>query len=767
MNMQILSEMLAAKDSDAMQKKIINDIFSQGLSTEATHFILSHDKNTTSCQILSAFAYIYLNKYQQAIQLLDELVLVNNTNAMIVRAGMYMHGYGTANHQPDYPQAILLLDKAIEHGDTLALVVRAAIYRNGRGTANHQPDYAQAILLLDRAIERGNTQALVARAEMYRDGQGTANHQPNYAQAILLLDKAIEHGDTRALVVRAYMYRSGHGTANHQADCAQAILLLDRAIEHGNTNAMTVRAAMYRDSQGTVNHQPDYPQAILLLDRAIEHGDTLALVVRAELYRDGRGTANHQPDYAQAILLLDKAIERCDTLALVVRAAIYRNGRGTANHQPNYAQAILLLDRAIEHGNNNAMTIRAGMYRDGQGTANHQPDYAQAILLLDRAIEHGNTNTNTNTDTNINAMIIRADMYIKGHGTVCDKFAYSRTMELITKALSIDRSSYTKTSTKHLLTALVENNHLDAEYFLFINLYKQNGYFQHDKAAALKLFQKHPLEHFATFCQACIEDIKKRTLTEEAHQVQVEHINELLSLIPKNKETPVVQAAINRFMAYAALLIAENVTVSYEYFRAVPEDYLSADDYFEISHQVFLNETNSNHQDRNTNMALDLAQYAQEKSPNDEKIIGLNTMLSKLYLKKNIFTQNEKISPYENLQLHARTPTLNKKIITQRSLLKEYQSYLLLKNKFEPQRRSVGLLNLWTPVDNSKHIQDTVSMLIHQLDHGNTLESLLNTSDIKHARDIDASFNGVINKLMELSFLPEQDFKEGASYCGI
>jgi|GEM_PF-6175467 len=417
-----------------------------------------------------------------------------------------------------------------------------------------------------------------------------------------------------------------------------------------------------------------------------------------------------------------------------------------------HQKSVQLLDALVLENQAIAMVVRAAMYRAGHDTANHQPDYAQAIVLLDRAIAQGDTQ----------AMVVRAAMYRDGHGTVCNKSNYSSAMDLITKALHINPYS-NMDDIKHLLTSLIKKNHLDAEYFLFINLYKQDGYFPHDKTEAEALFQKHPIEHFTMFCQTCIDEIKQQTLTEVAHHVQIEHINALLSLMPKSKETPAVQASINRFMAYAELFISRDIPASYAYFRAVPEEYLLADDLGELSHQVWLKQASNDHLDTKISLALELAQYAQEKSPSDKEAILLNSMLSKLYLKKNMFTQSEKISPHENLQLHARTQGLNRGT-QQIAVLKKYQSYLLLKSEFEPQQ-AVGVWGMWAPVDNSKCIQDAVATLIHRLDHGDTLENLLIMPDIENARKNDASFQMVINQLTELPFLPPQDLKnEPASY---
>lgn len=548
MDIQTLSKIFAAEDSEIILKKIMKDIFFQGLSIEETSFILSQDKNTVVCRFLSAIAYSYLGEFQKTIQLLDALVFENQTFAMVWRAVMYRNGQGTVNHQPDYNQAIVLLEKAIAEGDTEAMVWRARMHRNGQGTVNHQPNYDQAIVLLEKAIAGGDTDAMVHRAIMYNNGQGTENHRPDYDQAIVLLEKAIARGDTDAMIWRIFMYLATQ-----------------------------------------------------------------------------------------------------------------------------------------------------------------------------------------------------------------DPASYPRVMELITQSLRKNSSKYIG-HVKNILTSLVKNNHLEAEYFLFINLFKPDGYFPHDKTAALELFQEHPIQHFTAFCQACIDEIKNLTLTEEAHQVQIEHLNELLSLIPKSQQTPVVQAALNRLLAYAALFVSGNISVSYQYFRAVPEEYLTANDLFEISHQMLLTQEKSD--DESISLALELAQHAQEKAPSDKEVFRLNHILSKLHLKKNMFTQSAEISPQEKLQLHARTQKLNRNT-QQIILLKEYQGYLLLKKKFESQS-SLGFFHFSAPVDKSRYIQDAVALLIQRLDYGNRLENLLIFPEIENARRNDEHFDQLLKQLIELPFLPTQNFKIGS-----
>lgn len=125
-------------------------------------------------------------------------------------------------------------------------------------------------------------------------------------------------------------------------------------------------------------------------------------------------------------------------------------------------------------------------------------------------------------------------------------------------------------------------------------------------------------------------------------------------------------------------------------------------------------------------------------------------MLSKAYL--------EKISAQETLQLHAKTQTLNR-VAQQIMTLQKYKSYLLMKDEFEPHEPK-SVLSIFAPVNNSKCIQDAVTKLINRLNVGNTLEALLNMTDIENARKINAGFDGVINKLMEFSLLPPQDLQE-------
>ena len=264
------------------------------------------------------------------------------------------------------------------------------------------------------------------------------------------------------------------------------------------------------------------------------------------------------------------------------------------------------------------------------------------------------------------------------------------------------------------------------------------------------------------FCQMCIQEIQTQEFTEEAYQFQIECINELMALIPKNKETPAVKATINRFMAYAALFVSQDKSVAYEYFRAVPEEYLSADDWIEVSHLVWLNQTKNDHPQITINLALECSQHAKQKAPADEGAMRLNDVLSKAYLEKNFFAA-EKVSAQETLQIHAKKQTLNR-ATQQIMVLKKYQSYLLLKDEFEP-HTSPGVQSISASIDNSKCIYDAVTKLIHHLDMGNALKDLLTISDIENARKVNAGFDGVINKLMELHFLPAQDLQSSSSSC--
>ena len=83
------------------------------------------------------------------------------------------------------------------------------------------------------------------------------------------------------------------------------------------------------------------------------------------------------------------------------------------------------------------------------------------------------------------------------------------------------------------------------------------------------------------------------------------------------------------------------------------------------------------------------------------------------------------ISAQETLQVHARVQTLNRGA-QQIVLLKKYQSYLLLKNEFEPHNSS-GISNFFAPVDNFKCVQDAVTALIQRLDQNGVRLMLCST----------------------------------------
>ncbi|MDF1684454.1 MAG: tetratricopeptide repeat protein [Legionellaceae bacterium] len=741
MKIQAISDILLNEDSPELHAKIIRDMASQGLSTEEARFILSHTNNNVSYRLLSAFAYCYLGDYDNTIHILDNLIADNQIFAITLRARVYYRGQGTPNHQPDYPAAIELLDTAIIQGDTNAMISRAYMHQGGKGTPNNQPDYLAAIELLDASIIQGNTDAIANRACMYRDGQATPNQEPDYPAAIELLDRAIAQGNTRAMFIRACMHRDNQGTPHHQPDYPAAIKLLDRAVAQGDTNAMSNRAGMYHQGQGTPNHQPDYPAAIELLDRAIAQGNTTAMVNRAGMYRDNQGTPHHQPDYPAAIKLLDRAVAQGDTNAMSNRAGMYHQGQGTPNHQPDYPAAIELLDRAIAQGNTTAMVNRAGMYRCGQGTPNHQPDYPAAIELLDRAIAQGNTS----------AMVRHVGMYRHSPGTLDEKRAH--TMNLILQAARFNHAS--RQSIKDQLTYLsINEGYLPAEYFLFSHLYKRDGYFPQDKNAALDLFKNNPVDHFVSYCNDCIKVLRQDdNVTKELYEHQIFCLNQLQDNIPEHQQTPIVQAAGNRFLAYGAFFISGDVQTAYETFRLIPQEYLSAHDLFELSNLVWMNPTYKDHRDTTLCLAIELANYAVAKNP-DANMDDYSSMLKQLHRKKTSLTQKE------TFQLNSMVRPLNL-ASRQISELKDYQIYLQEKDKLEPQS-SPGrfCMRLWstTPkVKNSEHLQAVVSTLIEQLDRGRLLEKLIELPEIRNARAKHACFNQRLKQLSSMSFLPALD----------
>jgi tetratricopeptide (TPR) repeat protein len=418
----------------------------------------------------------------------------------------------------------------------------------------------------------------------------------------------------------------------------------------------------------------------------------------------------------------------------------------------DYNEAIHVLDGLVVDNQALAMSLRAHMYKNGQGTPGNQPNYLEAIALLDKAMAQGDTT----------AMVELTFMYLNGQGTLDGKSAYVHVMNLTRKAVLLNYSH--REEIKKTLIYLVEKEYVDAEYFLFVETYKHGGYFPQDKNAALNLFKKHPVEHFISYCNECIEALRQDDFTEELYEHQVVCLNELQDNIPEHQQTPIVQAARNRFLANSAFFLSGDIQTAYETFRLIPQEYLSAHDFFELSNMVWMNPAHKNHRDTALLIAIELTNYAIKKAPADTSIYEFSYLLNQLYLKRDILSQEEHkpLSSKEEFQLNTIKRQLN--LASQQILsLKRYQRYLQGKDEFESEFTSGGGYGRWfiwgvpTPVINFKRRQTVVSTLIQQLDLGSALETLLELQAVKDARAEDVDFNNLLTRLSNMSFLPALD----------
>ncbi len=701
------------------------------------------------CQLLKAYAHSYNKNYEQAKKILLNSCKDDKFFSTYLLGRMHRLGHGTENNKPDYSQAISLFDVAIEQGNTDAMVERAEMYCIGQGTELNRPNYTGAIAQLNRAIERGNTNAMDARAWMYISGLGTENNRPNYIKAKALLDKAIKLGSTNAMSILAYMYQTGEGVENNQPDYEKAILLLDEAIMHGSRSAMTSRAEMYISRENLENGGPDFAKAIELLNSAIECMSSEAMVERAKMYLNGQGTEDNRPDYAKAILLLNKAIEHRSVEAMYVRARMYRDGNGVENTIPDYHNAILLLEQCIEQRYPEAMYTLAHMYIKGIGTVGNRPDYEKAEQLFNSAAPHGH----------ISSMLALADLSIQSKQPT----RYADAMRQILNALDKDPSSSEKIAIEQRLAQLSTLQFNEASHFLFNNLYRFNGVFSQNKNEAMTLFHKQPSNYFIEFCKDCIQEIRTLSYDEDSYQRQLEQINELVDHIPMDKKTPAVTASINRYMGYAKFLILGELEDAYQHFRNIPQDYLTEDDFSTLADMMHIIASDS---DDPTNTNLLMAQRFAEcdmEAANKKRKISYDTdqhrILSTLVLNKSSFFERSyhAFDSQERLKLHAKPQPLSRHL-QQMNLLKEYQLYLSLKTKFEPTRVSSSLFFSAYSLQNSTLPADTESVItsmINALDKGIELNTLLELKETKLARINNQSFNELIEKLLELPFLPE------------
>lgn len=114
--------------------------------------------------------------------------------AKVTRALMYIEGQGEMSEQPNIEAAIGLLRNAIQQGNSEAMVLRAGLYLKAR---SNESNLHRAISLLDDAIERGNTTAILMRHNIYKIEPLTISI---INKRFNLMNQLMAHGDTKGLL---------------------------------------------------------------------------------------------------------------------------------------------------------------------------------------------------------------------------------------------------------------------------------------------------------------------------------------------------------------------------------------------------------------------------------------------------------------------------------------------------------------------------------------------------------------------------------------
>lgn len=121
-----------------------------------------------------AMLIIYEKKaqYKLAIQLCDEGIANNESQAMVYRAQFYIRGIGGPSN--NYAAAIELYDRAIKLGDAEAMFHRALLHEQGY-PPSYKPNPREALKFYEQAVLLGHLPSMSKAAEIYRKQQTTSS----------------------------------------------------------------------------------------------------------------------------------------------------------------------------------------------------------------------------------------------------------------------------------------------------------------------------------------------------------------------------------------------------------------------------------------------------------------------------------------------------------------------------------------------------------------------------------------------------------------
>lgn len=316
-------------------------------------------------ELLSAGNGVPKNR-TKAIELLQEAVKLEDTNAILSLADAYATGNGITQ---DIPQARALYQRISETNPAAALKLyklqASSTPRDQKLSEADQKILDRAILAYGHQSFDNNDTAMLTLAREYRDGGSVAK---NDVLAERWFTFAVRAGNTTAAQELAQFWMSN--PQKYASKKQNALQLLEQSASNGNVSAMLDLAEYY----GTDQHELADPlKAQSWLKKAAESGNPSAMSkLGKSLILPNTSTSN----ISEGIQWLEKASKAGIGSASLELGRYHRDFNAL---QPNHNKAFEYFKLAKDQGANNALSDLANAYKEGLGTAKN-PIYARQLL---------------------------------------------------------------------------------------------------------------------------------------------------------------------------------------------------------------------------------------------------------------------------------------------------------------------------------------------------------------------------------------------------
>lgn len=272
---------------------------------------------------LRAEATYQAQYYKEALKNYEALARLDNVDAIVMVAQMYLDGKGTAK---DQKKAIDYLHKAAQLGSTEAMTKLGKLYY-ASGFVNRTclgRDYQKAHAWFVKAGK--NADALDALGHMYKEGLGVEKNEQlahkYFDEWISLYASKAQAGDKEAQFQLGNFYLDG---LHHSSNEELALQWLEKSAEQDYIPALEILAPIYLYGGEKIQAMPDkaqklYARLIELYKKEALDGKVDSMIALSSIYSIGTGV---ERDLEMSVkYLLDaynkESIEACEILADLV-----------------------------------------------------------------------------------------------------------------------------------------------------------------------------------------------------------------------------------------------------------------------------------------------------------------------------------------------------------------------------------------------------------------------------------------------------------------